>query len=93
MSIPEAKGGSLQDVANVVMANRIILSLFAPNFEGYDRLEPDRQIGVGGGGIRGLEPAGGAAEVHVGSRQFPHHPEAACRQRIEVGRNGGACRA
>lgn len=38
MSIPEAKGGSLQDVANVVMANRIILSLFAPNFDGYDRL-------------------------------------------------------
>jgi len=38
MSIPEAKGGSLQDVANVVMANRIILSVFAPNFEGYDRL-------------------------------------------------------
>jgi hypothetical protein len=38
MSIPEAKGGSLQDIANLVMANRIILSLFAPNFEGYDRL-------------------------------------------------------
>ena len=38
MSLPEAKGGSLQDVANLVMANRIILSLFAPNFEGYDRL-------------------------------------------------------
>ena len=38
MSLPAAKGGSLQDVANVVMANRIILSLFAPNFEGYDRL-------------------------------------------------------
>jgi hypothetical protein len=38
MSLQEAKGGSLQDVANVVMANRIILSLFAPNFEGYDRL-------------------------------------------------------
>jgi hypothetical protein len=38
MGIPEAKGGSLQDVANLVMANRIILSLFAPNFEGYDRL-------------------------------------------------------
>lgn len=38
MSIPEAKGGSLQDVANVIMANRIILSLFAPNFEGYERL-------------------------------------------------------
>jgi hypothetical protein len=38
MSVQEAKGGSLQDVANVVMANRIILSLFAPNFEGYDRL-------------------------------------------------------
>ena len=38
MSIPEAEGGSLQDVANVIMANRIILSLFAPNFEGYDRL-------------------------------------------------------
>ena len=38
MSIQEAKGGTLQDVANIVMANRIILSLFAPNFEGYDRL-------------------------------------------------------
>jgi hypothetical protein len=38
MALPEAKGGSLQDVANVVMANRIILSLFAPNFEVYDRL-------------------------------------------------------
>ncbi len=38
LSIPEAKGGALQDVANTVMANRIILSLFAPNFEGYDRL-------------------------------------------------------
>lgn len=38
MSIAEAKGGSLQDVANLIMANRIILSLFAPNFEGYDRL-------------------------------------------------------
>ena len=38
MSIPEAKGGALQDVANIVMANRIILRLFAPNFEGYDRL-------------------------------------------------------
>lgn len=38
MSIPEAKGGGLQDVANVIMANRIILSLFAPNFEGFDRL-------------------------------------------------------
>ena len=38
MSIQEAKGGSLQDVANIVMANRIILSLFAPNMEGYDRL-------------------------------------------------------
>ncbi|HYP89548.1 MAG TPA: vWA domain-containing protein [Polyangiaceae bacterium] len=38
MSLPEAKGGSLQDVANVVMANRVILSIFAPNFDGYDRL-------------------------------------------------------
>jgi hypothetical protein len=38
MGIPEAKGGSFQDVANAIMANRIILSLFAPNFEGYDRL-------------------------------------------------------
>ena len=38
MGIEEAKGGSLQDVANVIMANRVILSLFALNFEGYDRL-------------------------------------------------------
>ena len=38
MGIEAAKGGSLQDVANLIMANRVILSLFAPNFEGYDRL-------------------------------------------------------
>jgi hypothetical protein len=38
LTTAEAKGGGLQDVANVIMANRIILSLFAPNFEGYDRL-------------------------------------------------------
>ena len=38
MTIEQAKGGGLQDVANVVMANRIILSVYAPNFEGYDRL-------------------------------------------------------
>ena len=38
LNVPAAKGGSLQDVANVIMANRIILSVFAPNFEGYDRL-------------------------------------------------------
>jgi hypothetical protein len=38
MSIPDAKGGAFQDVANIIMANRIILSIFAPNFEGYDRL-------------------------------------------------------
>ena len=38
MAIPQAKGGGLQDVANVIMANRIILSIYAPNFEGYDRL-------------------------------------------------------
>ena len=38
MGIPEAKGGGLQDVANVIMGNRIILSIFAPNFEVYDRL-------------------------------------------------------
>ncbi len=38
MAIPEAKGGGLQDVTNVIMANRIVLSIFAPNFEVYDRL-------------------------------------------------------
>jgi len=38
LQIPAAKGGGLQDVANVIMANRIILSIFAPNFESYDRL-------------------------------------------------------
>ena len=38
MAIPEAKGGGLQDVTNVIMGNRIILSIFAPNFEVYDRL-------------------------------------------------------
>ena len=92
MSIPEAKGGALQDVANVVMANRIILSLFAPNFEGYDRLSQIDKTRVGGGGVRGAEPAGGAAEVHLRSGQLPHHAQAARRQRVAVGRDRRALR-
>jgi hypothetical protein len=38
MSIPEAKGGGIQDVTNAVINNRIILSLFAPDMPGYDEL-------------------------------------------------------
>ena len=38
MALPEAKGGVLGDVANAVMSNRIILSVFAPEMECYDRL-------------------------------------------------------
>src|SRR4029453_5793870 len=58
MSLPEAKGGSLQDVANVVMANRIILSLFAPNFEGYDRLSQIDKSEWGDGEYEGRNAAG-----------------------------------
>ena len=43
MSIPEAKGGSYADVFNAVMAHRIILNIFAPDMECYNRLaEVDR---------------------------------------------------
>ena len=38
MSIPEAKGGGVQDVTNAIINNRIILSLFAPDMPGYDEL-------------------------------------------------------
>ena len=38
MSIPEAKGGGVQDVMNAVINNRVILSLFAPDMPGYDEL-------------------------------------------------------
>jgi len=38
MSLPEAKGGGIQDVINAVINNRIILSLFAPDMPGYDEL-------------------------------------------------------
>lgn len=38
MTISEANGGGLDDVSNIVTANRIILSIFAPNFECYERL-------------------------------------------------------
>ena len=38
MTIPEAKGGGIQDVTNAVINNRIILSLFAPDMPGYDEL-------------------------------------------------------
>lgn len=36
MSIPEAKGGTLQDLHNVLMANRIVLSIFAPEMPCWD---------------------------------------------------------
>jgi hypothetical protein len=38
MTIPEAKGGGVQDVTNAIINNRIILSLFAPDMPGYDQL-------------------------------------------------------
>ena len=38
MTIPEAKGGGVQDVTNAIINNRIILSLFAPDMPGYDEL-------------------------------------------------------
>ncbi len=38
MSIPAAVGGGLDDVNNIITANRIILSVFAPNFPCYDSL-------------------------------------------------------
>lgn len=38
MSIPEANGGTWQDVANRCVENRIILSLFAPDMECYNDL-------------------------------------------------------
>lgn len=38
MEIPEAQGGSVDDVINTLVSNRIILSLFAPEMPGYDRL-------------------------------------------------------
>lgn len=38
MAIPEAKGGSMQDLFNVLMANRIILNIFAPDMPCWDEL-------------------------------------------------------
>ncbi|HEY0016745.1 MAG TPA: vWA domain-containing protein [Longimicrobium sp.] len=38
MSIPEARGGGVQDVTNAIINSRIILSLFAPDMPGYDEL-------------------------------------------------------
>lgn len=38
MGIPEANGGSLDDVANAVAANRVILSLYAPEMDCHSRL-------------------------------------------------------
>ena len=38
LGIVEAKGGSLQDVASVIVASCVIFNLFASNFEDYDRL-------------------------------------------------------
>lgn len=38
MRLPKARGGGFYDVANALMAERIILSLFAPDMPCYDRL-------------------------------------------------------
>lgn len=38
MVIPEAKGGTVDDVINTLQAERIILSLFAPDWEGHHTL-------------------------------------------------------
>jgi len=38
MSLPEARGGRFEDVVNAVQANRIVLSLFAPDMPCYNRL-------------------------------------------------------
>ena len=84
MSVPEAKGGSLQDVANIVMANRIILSLFAPNFEGYDRLSQIDKSEWEVVEYEGLKSAGSFEEIYIRPGQFPQHPEAACGERIPL---------
>jgi hypothetical protein len=76
-------------VANVVMANRIILSLFAPNFEGYDRLS---QIDKSEWEV--VEYEGCPRRRHCRSSRpippLPQHAEAAGGERIEVGRDGRA---
>jgi hypothetical protein len=38
MSLPEASGGGMQDVFNVIMANRIVLNIFAPDMPCYNEL-------------------------------------------------------
>lgn len=38
MSIPEAAGGGLSDVVNVVASNRVVLSIFAPEMECFHEL-------------------------------------------------------
>ena len=80
MSIPEAKGGSLQDVANVVMANRIILSLFAPNFEGYDRLSQIDKSEWEVVEYEGLTP-GALQKFTSDPVNFRRHSQAARRER------------
>lgn len=38
LAIPEAKGGTMKDLFNVLMANRIILNIFAPDMPCWDEL-------------------------------------------------------
>jgi hypothetical protein len=38
MALPEARGGGMQDVFNAIMANRIILNIFAPDMPCYNEL-------------------------------------------------------
>jgi hypothetical protein len=38
LGLPEAKGGTLDDVINALQTNKIILSIFAPQFDCYNKL-------------------------------------------------------
>lgn len=70
LRLPEASGGGLDDVANAVMANRIILSIFAPDLPCYDALSAIDKSEFMPIAVDGLSPQAALAEFTADRENF-----------------------
>lgn len=70
MHLPEAKGGGFDDVVNVITANRILLSIFAPDMECYDRLSAIDKSEYEAISIEGIGPQRALADFTSDTKNF-----------------------
>lgn len=70
MHLPEARGGGFDDVVNVVTANRVLLSIFAPDMECYDRLAAIDKSEYEAISVEGVGPQRALADFTSDTRNF-----------------------